>query len=74
LFPFIPSSAQKIWTQLGILEDLSAQDWYSASELKISQGHSIGNDIIPIFRRIEKEEIENQKAKFLNAKSPNVKT
>ncbi|CAN5867052.1 hypothetical protein BH23THE1_BH23THE1_10960 [soil metagenome] len=74
LFPFIPSSAQKIWTQLGILEDLSAQDWYSASELRIPQGHSIGTNIIPIFRRIEKEEIENQKAKFLDTKSPKVKT
>jgi methionyl-tRNA synthetase len=74
LFPFIPSSAQKIWTQLGIVEDLSAQDWYSASELRIPQGHSIGTNIIPIFRRIEKEEIENQKAKFLDTKSPKVKT
>ena len=38
LFPFIPSSAQKIRKQLGILENLRAQDWYSASELKIPKG------------------------------------
>jgi len=66
LFPFIPSSAQKIWKQLGISENLSAQDWYSASELRIPQGHHIGNDIIPIFKRIERTEIEDQKAGFLD--------
>ncbi len=71
LFPFIPSSAQKIWRQLEIIENLTVQDWYSASELRISQGHGIGNNIIPIFRRIEREEIENQKAEFFNTKSTN---
>ena len=73
LFPFIPSSAQKIWKQLGILENLLDQDWYSASELRILQGHSIDNNIIPIFRRIERAEIENQKAEFSETKSTNTK-
>ena len=71
LFPFIPSSAQKIWKQLGILENLLDQDWYSASELRILQGHSIDNNIIPIFRRIERAEIEIQKAEFSETKSTN---
>jgi methionyl-tRNA synthetase len=71
LFPFIPSSAQKIWKQLGFLENLPAQDWYSASELRILQGHSIDSNIIPIFRRIERAEIENQKAEFSETKSTN---
>ena len=71
LFPFIPSSAQKIWKQLGIIENLTTQDWYSASELRLVQGHNIDNNIIPIFRRIEKAEIENQKAEFLDTKSTN---
>ncbi len=74
LFPFIPSSAQKIWKQLGILENLRAQDWYSASELKIPKGHKIDNNIVPIFKRIERFEIENQKAEFLDTKSKNSKT
>ncbi|MFI5406119.1 MAG: methionine--tRNA ligase [Nitrososphaerales archaeon] len=73
LFPFIPSSAQKIWKQLGILENLLEQDWYSASELRILQGHSIDNNIVPIFRRIERAEIENQKAEFSETKSTNAK-
>ncbi len=68
LFPFIPASAQKIWKQLGIIENLTTQDWYSASELRLVQGHNIDNNIIPIFRRIEKAEIENQKAEFLDTK------
>ena len=71
LFPFIPSSAQKIWKQLGILENLAAQDWYSASELRISEGHNIDNDIVPIFKRIERAEIENQKAGFTDTESTN---
>lgn len=74
LFPFIPSSAQKIWKQLGISENLSAQDWYSASELGLPQGHLIGNDIIPIFKRIERTEIEDQKAGFLDTGLTKVKT
>jgi methionyl-tRNA synthetase len=68
LFPFIPSSAQKIWKQLAIPEDLEVQDWYSASELRIPQDHNIGDDIVPIFKRIERAEIEDQKAEFLNTK------
>jgi methionyl-tRNA synthetase len=69
LFPFIPLSAQKIWKQLAIPEDLAVQDWYSASELRVPQSHNIGDDIIPIFKRIERVEIENKKAAFLNAGS-----
>jgi methionyl-tRNA synthetase len=68
LFPFIPSSAQKIWKQLAIPEDLEVQDWYSASELRIPQDHNIGDDIVPIFKRIERAEIEDQKAEFLDTK------
>ena len=69
LFPFIPLSAQKIWKQLAIPEDLAVQDWYSASELRVPQSHNIGDDIIPIFKRIERVEIENKKTAFLNAGS-----
>ena len=74
LFPYIPSSAQKIWKQLAIPEDLEVQDWYSASELRVPQDHSIGDYIVPIFKRIERVEIENQKAEFLDTKSTNPKT
>jgi methionyl-tRNA synthetase len=74
LFPFIPTSAEKIWKQLGISENLRIQDWYSASELKVPQGHKIGTDITPIFKKIERVEIENQKAAFSDIKSINAKT
>lgn len=74
LFPFIPSSAQKIWKQLGSPEYLQDQDWYSASEFRILQGHKIDNDITPIFKRIERAEIENQKAEFKDTESTNIRT
>jgi methionyl-tRNA synthetase len=74
LFPFIPSSAQKIWKQLGIPDYLQAQDWYSASEFRILQGHKIDNDITPIFKRIERAEIENQKTGFKVTESTNPRT
>ncbi|WP_144728623.1 methionine--tRNA ligase [Candidatus Nitrosocosmicus arcticus] len=74
LFPFIPTSAQKIWKQLGISENLSDQDWYSASELRIPNDHNIGNDIIPIFKRIERTEIEDQKTGFLDTGITRAKT
>jgi len=74
LFPFIPTSAQKIWKQLGIPDYLQAQDWYSASEFRILQGHEIDNDITPIFKRIERTEIENQKTVFKDTESTNPRT
>lgn len=61
LFPFVPTSAKKIWDQLKISNNLSNEDWYSASELQIQEGHLISNKILPLFKRIEKSEIDTQK-------------
>ena len=74
LFPFIPTSAEIIWKQLGFQDNLASQEWYSASELKIFQGHDIDKDITPIFKKIERVEIENQKAEFTDIKSTNTKS
>ena len=62
LYPFIPKSADKIWNQLGIHEELSDQNWYQASNPLIKGGHKISNHIAPIFTRIEKDAIEQMKA------------
>lgn len=62
LCPFIPKSAAKIWNQLGMLEELSNQNWYQASNQLIKGGHKISNYIGPIFTRIEKDVIEQIKA------------
>jgi methionyl-tRNA synthetase len=66
LYPFIPNSSIKIWNQLGMQEELADQNWYLASDPLIKGGHEISKDISPIFKRIEKEEIELIKAKHSN--------
>ena len=58
LYPFIPKSAAVIWNQLGIKDDIDNQNWYNASKLLIEEGHKISNDILPVFTRIEKKDIE----------------
>ena len=61
LYPFIPVSAEKIWRQLGYCDELSKQNWYAASEMTIEKGHVLSQSIEPIFKKIEKEDIERQK-------------
>lgn len=61
LYPFIPVSAEKIWRQLGYYDELSKQNWYAASEMTIEKGHALSQIIEPIFKKIEKEDIERQK-------------
>ena len=61
LYPFIPVSAEKIWHQLGYYDELSKQNWYAASEMTIEKGHALSQNIEPIFKKIEKEDIERQK-------------
>ena len=62
LFPFMPNSAKIIWKQLGYISDIDKQNWYTASEISIKKDHSIGQNIEPVFKRIEKDDIEKQKA------------
>lgn len=63
LEPFIPSSCEKIWSQLGMSGSIHEQEWKSASQMKIVAGHILGN-IQPLFRNIESKEIEQQKTKL----------
>jgi methionyl-tRNA synthetase len=66
LYPFVPFSAEKIWSQLGYNDQVKEQNWYSASEILIEKNHSIGSKIEPIFRKIEREDVERQKTKLQN--------
>ncbi|MGN6623977.1 MAG: methionine--tRNA ligase [Candidatus Nitrosocosmicus sp.] len=66
LFPFIPFSAEKIWHQLGFNDRLEEQNWYTASEILIEKDHKISDNIEPIFKKIEKEDIERQKIHLQN--------
>jgi methionyl-tRNA synthetase len=63
LEPFIPSSCEKIWSQLGMSGSIHEQQWKSASQMKIAAGHILGN-VQPLFRSIESKEIEQQKMKL----------
>ena len=63
LSPFIPNSAEKIWLQLNHNYKLHEESWDGSSLLKIAPGHRIGN-ISPIFKKIERKEIEKEKIKL----------
>ena len=67
LYPIIPFSAEKIWHQLGYENDLSKQDWYSSSEILIEKDHLLSQNIEPIFKKIEKDDIDKQKASLIES-------
>jgi methionyl-tRNA synthetase len=63
LYPFIPESAQKIWSQLGLDGKVSEQKWDSISELSIEEGHTLGTPT-PLFEKVEESDIKKQKEKL----------
>jgi methionyl-tRNA synthetase len=72
LYPIIPVSAEKIWNQLGYESNLSKQDWYSSSEILVEEGHSLSQNIEPIFKKIEKDDIDRQKESFVSSNSSSI--
>jgi len=67
LYPFLPESSQKIWLQLGLDGDVSAQKFDEISNITLKQGHKLGS-VSPLFEKVEESVIEEQKSK-LGAKS-----
>jgi len=63
LYSFLPESAEKIWKQLGISEDLTKQSWDSMSELEIKPNHQL-NSSSPIFEKVENSDIQEHKKKL----------
>jgi methionyl-tRNA synthetase len=63
LYPFIPESAQKIWSQLGLKGNVSEQKWDSISEIGILSGHVLGIPS-PLFSKVEESDIKNHKEKL----------
>ncbi len=63
LYPFMPESAQKIWSQLGLEGNVSEQKWDSISEISIQSGHVLGIPT-PLFTRVEESDIKNHKEKL----------
>lgn len=62
LYPFIPTSASRIWRQLGFSDSIFDHNWNSAGDLLIGGGHKIDTEIRPIFLKLEKEEIEKMQS------------
>jgi len=63
IYPFLPKSSQKIWMQLGMDGDVSAQPFDEISNITIKQGHKLG-EISPLFEKVEESVIEEQKKKL----------
>ena len=63
LLPFIPNSVEKIWSQLNNNNKLDEESWDDLSKLKVQPGHRIGK-ISPLFKKIERNEIEKEKTKL----------
>lgn len=63
LYPFLPASAEKIWSQLGMNSKISEQSWNLASSFSIKKDHNIGN-VTPLFSKVEESDIQNHKKKF----------
>ena len=63
LYPFIPESAQKIWSQLGLPGNVSEQKWDSISEITIKSEHSLGAPS-PLFAKVESSDIKTHKEKL----------
>ncbi len=60
LFPFLPTSSEKIWTQLGLQGSVKENNWNSLSELQIKPGHKLG-EASPLFAKVEPEDIKKYK-------------
>jgi methionyl-tRNA synthetase len=60
---FLPKSAQKIWSQLGMNGNASEKPWMSISELELKSGHKLG-EIEPVFVRVDETDIKKRKEKF----------
>ena len=56
LYPFLPFSAEEVWTQLGFGRPLRENNWASASRLKVEQGQRIGEPR-PVFKKVEAKDL-----------------
>lgn len=63
LYPFLPQSSQRIWSQLNMSGNVSAQSWFSISEIIIKAGHKIGK-ASPLFKKVETADIQKYKSRL----------
>jgi methionyl-tRNA synthetase len=58
LAPFLPATGESIWSQVGFQNGLSEVRWEEAGEVRLREGHVIG-DPVPLFKKISDEEIRS---------------
>ena len=63
IYPFMPDSSQKIWVQLGLEGNVSAQMFDQISNITLNQGHKLGS-VSPLFQKVEESVIDEQKSKL----------
>ena len=61
LYPFVPFSASRIWTVLGVSEDIASNSLARAKDYLIEPGHRISKATI-LYEKVSKEKIEKQLA------------
>ncbi len=66
IFPFIPESAQKIWSQLGLDGNITDFSWNEISVLGIPSGHTLG-EASPLFAKVEESDIEERKKQLISS-------
>jgi methionyl-tRNA synthetase len=66
--PIIPTTAQKIWQLLGFTTELAKGSWSHLSATSIPPGQHF-QESIPLFRKVEEAEIEEQIAKLTSKSS-----
>ena len=59
----MPDSSQKIWVQLGLEGNVSAQMFDQISNITLNQGHKLGS-VSPLFEKVEESVIDEQKSKL----------
>ncbi len=63
LYPFLPESSQRIWSQLNMNGTISNQMWNSISDIAITPGHKIGM-ASPLFKKVEMSDIQTYKSRL----------
>ncbi|HJT10816.1 MAG TPA: class I tRNA ligase family protein, partial [Candidatus Nitrosotalea sp.] len=63
LYPFLPESSQRIWSQLNLQGAASEQSWSSMSDIAVKEGHTLGEPS-PLFKKVEAADIQVHKSKL----------
>jgi len=63
LEPYTPFSTEKLWQQLNLDGTVHKQDWNSASQLEIGNGHQINQPSV-LFERVQDKDIEAERQKL----------